>query len=106
MDAREGREPAVALLRCPEELNPYADKGAKASILRMLDYARDPDDGDGGDDTGLVAEYGDTVMHGIWDDARLAPQGRAMIGDPVDVAAFARDPTESSSTHSNQDQKD
>lgn len=70
MDAREGREPAVALLRCPEELNPYADKGAKASILRMLDYARDPDDGDGGDDTGLVAEYGDTVMHGIWDDAR------------------------------------
>lgn len=70
MDSREGREPAVALLRCPEELNPYADKGAKASILRMLDYARDPDDGDGSDDTGLVAEFGDTVMHGIWDDAQ------------------------------------
>lgn len=70
LDAREGREPAVALLRCPEELNPYADKKAKASIMRMLDYARDPDDGDGADDTGLVAEFGDTVMSGIWDDAR------------------------------------
>jgi hypothetical protein len=70
LDAREGREPAVALLRCPEELNPYADKKAKASILRMLDYARDPDEGEGGDDTGLVAEFGDTVMAGIWDDAK------------------------------------
>ena len=82
LDAREGREPAVALLRCPEELNPYADKKAKVSILRMLDYARDPDDGDGGDDTGLVAEFGDTVMRGVWDDAKHI---RAIPADLDDV---------------------
>lgn len=42
-EARDGNEPAIKLLRCPEHLNPYADKGAKQKILRTLEYARDPD---------------------------------------------------------------
>lgn len=61
-DERAGNVPAVALHRCPEELNPYADKNAKTAILGAMRYAADKDIPDGGDDTGLAVEAGEHVM--------------------------------------------
>lgn len=68
-DAREGKEPAVKLLRVPPGKNAAISQGAKSTILRAIAYARDPDAADTTDE-GMIAEVGETVCSPMWDDAR------------------------------------
>lgn len=69
-DERDGNVPVCALIRVPEQKNPTVQKGkAKAKILKLLSYARDPDEPDDSDE-GIVAEYGELVCSPMWDDVR------------------------------------
>mgnify|MGYP006992422088 CR=1 FL=1 len=80
-DAREGKEPAVKLLRVPPGKNQAIAQGAKSTILRALAYARDPDAADTTDE-GLVAEVGETVCSPPWDDTRhIRPLPRLGVDD-------------------------
>jgi hypothetical protein len=71
-EAREGSEPAVALLRCPEALNPYADKKARGKIARAQAYARDPDAANDFDQ-GMITGTERTVCAPMWSDKYIAP---------------------------------
>lgn len=83
-EARDGTEPAIKLLRCPEHLNPYADKGAKQKILRTLEYARDPDREEDYDE-GTITGTEKTVCAPMWSDKYIAPLPQ--VGNLQDVTA-------------------